>query len=105
MTLEQLVEEIARRVVRAELAAREPEEPALITVAQAAARIGMSLSFVRAAIADERLPARKVGRAVRVTPADVDALAAAPKRREPRSSESPAARAARVSIGCIGAKR
>ena len=68
--------EMLRAIVREELAkARNDEQPApapaLVTIAAYAARRSISVSTVRAAIKDGRLPAHHVGRAVRV-PADVE---------------------------------
>jgi len=83
--LRALVREVVEEVLAEHRLARD--ESALLTVAAAAARLSMSASFVRSAIADERLPARKVGGAVRVRVADVDALAAnAWTRRPPRAA-------------------
>jgi excisionase family DNA binding protein len=65
---------LIRAIVRDELAKARPVNdpaPALVTIAAYAARRSISVSTVRAAVKDGRLPAQKVGRAVRV-PADVE---------------------------------
>lgn len=77
--------------LRAELAA--PAEPEWISVAAAAERIAMSQKFIRAAIADGRLPSKRFGSALRVRPADVDALGASSAPRKARAADTPAARA------------
>jgi excisionase family DNA binding protein len=75
------LEAVIRRIVREELerllrerAAPAPATPELISIGDAAARLGMSRSFIRAAIREGRLPIERIGRAVRLRPADVDAL-------------------------------
>lgn len=81
---EELLVDLVRRVVREELQAQHAPASAadpLLSVAAAAERIAMSPTFIRDAIDDGRLPARQVGRAVRVLASDVDALAARPRRR------------------------
>lgn len=95
---EQALVELVRRTVREELEAQSKprSEPALLSVAAAAARIDMSESFIRGAIREGRLPARRFGRSVRVAPDDVDALTT---RRPNATAESPRDRAARVVIG------
>lgn len=79
-SLDQVFAELVRRVVRDELAVARPSaDKSLISVAQAARRLGLSQSFVRAAINDGHLPIERFGRAVRIHPTDVDALATKPK--------------------------
>jgi excisionase family DNA binding protein len=92
------LEGLIRGIVREEIERALESAPAtdgLLTVAQAATRLGMSESFVRAAIRDGRLPAQRVGRAVRVRPADVDRL---PRRRR-TSVTRPATRALQILDG------
>lgn len=99
--LEQIIEEIVRRVVREELAELRRElapDGGLLTLQQAAKRIGMSESFIRDASKDGRLQRRKIGRAVRFAIADVDALAA--RRTSSLAADaSPRERAALIAIG------
>jgi excisionase family DNA binding protein len=45
----------------------------LLTIEQAAERMNMSVRYVRRLVADRRIPFHKLGRAVRLDPADVDA--------------------------------
>jgi excisionase family DNA binding protein len=47
----------------------------LLTIEEAAARIKMSVRYVRRLIADRRLPFHRFGRSVRLRAADLDALA------------------------------
>jgi excisionase family DNA binding protein len=90
--LEDALEDLVRRILRAELEAAT--RPTMITVAQAAERIAMSPKFIRAAIADGRLPSKSFGSAIRVWPADVDALGSSSTPRKARAADTPAARAA-----------
>ncbi len=101
--LEAVIVELVKRALREELPAalaelRATSEPAaLLTVGQAAARVGMSTSYIRAAISAGRLPARRIGRAVRLAASDVDAI---PEHRSiAQSSDSPRDRASRIRIG------
>lgn len=75
--LEKMLEDLVRRIVREELDARDRDagDADLITTEQAAARLGMSPSYIRDARRAGRLPAKRIGRAVRFAIADVDALA------------------------------
>jgi excisionase family DNA binding protein len=57
----------------------------LLTVEEAATRLGTSVRFVRRLIAEQRIAYVKVGRHVRLDPADVEAFIAA-SRIEVRSS-------------------
>jgi excisionase family DNA binding protein len=93
--------DLVRRVVREEL----EKKAELISVAGAAARIAMSEKYIRAAIADGRLPAKRFGDALRVSPADVDALGSeySPRRRT-RRADTPAQRAL-AALRAIGGKR
>lgn len=64
--LEQLTK-LIRDIVREELAAAKPAvEPEHVTVAVYAAKHSLGVSTVRQAIREKRLPATKIGRAVRV---------------------------------------
>ncbi len=85
--------EVARQLAAAEAS---PEPGGLLTVAEVAVRIGMSVSFVRAAIRDGRLQSERLGRAVRVHASAVTALTALthPRRTGPRVD--PTARAERI---------
>jgi len=67
-TIEELIEQLVRRVVREELAARASESapPQYLTVAAFAAARSIGESTVRKAVRDGRLPAIRIGRAVRV---------------------------------------
>lgn len=89
--LENQLIDLVRNVVREEL----EKKHGLISVAAAAARISMSQKYIRSAIASGRLPAKRFGGALRVDPADVDALGSeySPRRRA-RAADSPAQRAA-----------
>lgn len=65
MTLEDQI----RAIVRDELAkAKPPPAEALVTVAEYARRRAISVSTVRAAVADKRLAVTRIGRAVRIAP-------------------------------------
>lgn len=66
------LEQTIRAIVRDELAKAKPSDPApeLVTVDAYAAARSISPSTVRAAIRDGRLPAVKIGRAVRVRMTD-----------------------------------
>lgn len=67
-------ETLIRSIVRDELERAKNDQtpaPALVTIAAYAARRSISPSTVRAAIRDGRLPAHRVGRAVRV-PSEVE---------------------------------
>ena len=97
--LSRILEPLVRDLVRKELASA-PHAGGMITVAQAAERLAMSASYIRAAIADGRLPATKVGRAVRVAISDVDALQnTRPRCARAKPSSAPLERAATVDIG------
>ena len=73
---------VARLTAEVE-ALRRALPPALVTLKEAANRLGLSLSTVRRRVRDGSLPARKVGRCVRVdlgalhppTPSEVARLA------------------------------
>ncbi len=68
--LEAVVDEL--RAVRAELAAMRRALPAqLLTLAQAAERLNVSVPAVRRMVKAGRLKARKVGRDWRIDPADL----------------------------------
>ncbi len=58
------------------MAKRRPTSPSalLLTPAQAAERLGISLTLVREYLADGRLPARRLGTRLRVTNAAVTAF-------------------------------
>ena len=96
--LEEIIETIVRRVIREELAAAaKPCADDHITIADYAVARSISPSTVRAAIRDGRLPAVKIGRAVRV-PANIEIgkPLVPPTKKTP---ETPAAIAARVLAG------
>jgi excisionase family DNA binding protein len=56
---------------------RLPELDTLLSVEQAAGRLGTSVRFVRRLVFERRLAFVKVGRHVRICPADLDAFIAA----------------------------
>jgi excisionase family DNA binding protein len=56
---------------------RTPELDTLLSVEQAAERLGTSVRFVRRLIAERRIAYVKVGRHVRLDPVDVEAFIAA----------------------------
>ena len=56
---------------------RPPELDTMLTVDQAAERLGTSVRFVRRLVFERRIAFVKVGRHVRITPADLDAFIAA----------------------------
>lgn len=65
----------------------------LLSIAQAAERLGVSTSRVRALIREGRLPRRKIGSLHVLTPADCDALERLPvgwKKGRPRKPDSSA---------------
>lgn len=98
-----LFETLVQRIEQLEARVAELDKPSrLLTVGDAASRLGMSSSYIRAAIRDGRLPEHRLGRAVRVAIADVDALVSASTRRAApvaKPTDSPIERAARVEIG------
>lgn len=53
------------------------ERPLLLTVEEAAERLGTPVRFVRRLVADRRIPFHKVGRYVRLSAADLDDFIAA----------------------------
>jgi excisionase family DNA binding protein len=59
----------------------------LLTVDQAAERIGMSVRHVRRLVAERRIGYHRLGRAVRLHPADLDAYIAA-TRVEPMAEDA-----------------
>ena len=65
---------------------RSPELDTLLSVEQAAEGLGTSVRFVRRLVFERRLAFVKVGRHVRICPADLDAFIeagrVAPRRRE-----------------------
>ena len=72
MTIEQMIEQLVRRVVHEELAAQAAKPAAQhVTVADYAKTWSIGGSTVRRAIREGRLPAIHIGRAVRI-PADVE---------------------------------
>ena len=56
---------------------RTPELDTLLSVEEAAERLGTSVRFVRRLIAERRIAYMKVGRHVRLDPTDVEAFIAA----------------------------
>ncbi len=94
--LETVIESVVRRVVREELAAaRAAPADELLTMAEFARRHSISESTVRAAIRAGRLPAVKIGRAVRVR-ADAQIGEPAPSSSASTEMDTPSARAARI---------
>src|SRR5512140_3420482 len=93
--LEAMLERVVRKVMRerAELAAAPAEE--LVTMATFARQRSISESTVRAAIRAGRLPAVKIGRAVRVR-ADAQIGEPAPISNASTNADTPQARAARI---------
>lgn len=87
------IEELENRVAELEQGAAPT---ALLTVTGAAERLAIAPSTVRTMIRTGRLPAKRIGRAVRLAIADVDSLA---EKRATGGPESPHERAARVDIG------
>jgi excisionase family DNA binding protein len=55
----------------------DPELDTLLTVEQAAERLGTSVRFVRRLIAERRIAYTKLGRHVRIDPDDLDAFVSA----------------------------
>lgn len=66
MSLEETIEAIVRRVVREEIASAVKPQAQYVTVAAYAAARSISVSTVRAAIREGRLPKKPIGRSVRV---------------------------------------
>jgi excisionase family DNA binding protein len=58
-----------------------PPQGRLLTVPEAADRLGLSVAMVRRYCATQQLPARKVGRDWTLTQRDVERFAASPRRR------------------------
>lgn len=94
---EAMLERVVRRVLPEVLAATRavPAADELVTMETFARRRSISESTVRAAIRDGRLPAVKIGRAVRVR-ADAQIGTPAPSLSASTSSDTPRARAARI---------
>ena len=69
MTIEQLIEQLVRRVVREEIfaCASESAPPQYLTVAAFAAARSIGQSTVRKAIREGRLESIRIGRAVRIS--------------------------------------
>lgn len=77
-----IVAEVKAEVARQLAAATcSPDSEQLLSVPQVAERIGMSISFVRAAVRDGRLPSERIGRAVRVRAAALTVLTQATRRK------------------------
>jgi excisionase family DNA binding protein len=55
-------------------AERTPDSPSLLTVEQAATRLGTPVRFVRRLIAQRRIAFYRVGRYVRISPTDLAAF-------------------------------
>lgn len=87
-TLEDMLRKIVREELRAELDARATATPKQITAAAYAELHGISLTTVRVAIREGRLPAVRIGRAVRVP---ADAVIGKPVRAKPLMIEGPSA--------------
>lgn len=74
--LEQHIAELVATLVREQLAKHAAPDPSgLVSIERAARRLDVSISLIRKAIREKRLPSFRVGSAVRVRVADVDALA------------------------------
>jgi excisionase family DNA binding protein len=96
-SLEAMLERVVRKVMRecAKIAAAPPPADELVTMAAFARRRSISESTVRAAIRAGRLPAVKIGRAVRVR-ADAQIGEPAPISSASTNADTPRARAARI---------
>ncbi len=102
MSFEKMIEDIVRRVVREELElAAAKRAVAEITIAEYAATRSISITTVRDAIRDGRLPAKKYGHAVRV-PADAEIGARLGTK---KAEEPPAVRAAGILDRVRGVRR
>jgi excisionase family DNA binding protein len=101
--------ELARALAPLLGAAQPPAvDQRALTVAEAAQLAACHPETIRRAARDGRLPALRVGRAIRVRAADVDAWLAAGTTRDapaPRASGSPAARASRPMAEALRAAR
>ncbi|HMO84680.1 MAG TPA: helix-turn-helix domain-containing protein [Lacipirellulaceae bacterium] len=60
------------KIAAAILAAADTQPEHALTPKQAAARLGVSTDLIYAACASGKLPSRKIGRAVRIEPRDLD---------------------------------
>lgn len=80
-SLRDLIRDVVRDELASALASRAAEAPTLVTVAAYAAARSISPSTVRAAIRDGRLPATRIGRAVRLDSTAEIARALAPQSR------------------------
>jgi excisionase family DNA binding protein len=94
---EAMLERVVRRVLPEVLAATRavPAADELVTMETFARRWSISESTVRAAIRDGRLPAVKIGRAVRVR-GDAQIGTPAPSSSASTNADTPRARAARI---------
>ena len=63
-----------RRAMQPDAPATTSESANLISLPEAAARLGVSVDTIRRRINDRTLPAVRIGKYVRVRPEDVDAL-------------------------------
>jgi excisionase family DNA binding protein len=59
------------------IGARRPAAPRLLTVGEAAERLGTSPRFIRRLIAERRIAYTRLGRHVRIAVVDIDAFIAA----------------------------
>jgi excisionase family DNA binding protein len=66
MALRSLIVEIVREEVQRAMAGAAPAQPRYVTIAEYAGRFSISQSTVRAAIREGVLPARHIGRALRI---------------------------------------
>lgn len=104
MTFEATIEEIIRRVVREELhgSADAQPEPDLVKLPDAAKRLQVSVSWLKARIADGTLPAYGRGRLRRVKPPEVRALL---ERRRRPETDNPASKARAILSSLGGGRR
>ncbi|ABP52544.1 excisionase family DNA-binding protein [Salinispora tropica] len=76
---------MAKRITQNMPALELPAE--LLTIQEAASRIGMSVRYVRRAVAERQIAFHRIGRSIRIDPADLAAFVHA-GRVEPMTTES-----------------
>jgi excisionase family DNA binding protein len=76
---------MAKRIIQPASVLELPAE--MLTIEQAAARIGMSPRYIRRAIAERRIASHHFGRSVRIDPADLAAFVRE-NRVEPMTAET-----------------
>lgn len=105
MSFESTLEEIVRRVVREEMhgTAEAQPEPDLVKLPNAAKRCQVSVSWLKARIADGSLPAFGPKRLRRVKPGDVRALLQ--RQAAPTPPQSPTAKAKAILASLPGGRR